>query len=57
MGKSKFVQQLLLEKFYDVPATDIILCIPPGNGHLLSGSGSIKLYKNCQIKWLLFYYK
>ena len=36
-GKTIMVQKILDEKFYDVPATEIILCIPPGASHLLAG--------------------
>jgi hypothetical protein len=37
VGKTIMVQKILDEKFYDVPATEIILCIPSGNSHLLAG--------------------
>lgn len=37
-GKTKFAQKLLELQFYSVPATEVTLCIPPGNAHVLSES-------------------
>lgn len=38
VGKTMFAQRLLELQFYSVPASEVTLCIPPGNAHVLSES-------------------